>query len=201
MPPMLKQFQAKLKADGIKPWQLPKAPFKAPAYKMVVDSAVKAGVPVSESLLKNPESLCETFAGWFDGPAMASNTNGSAVVYGGGMNFYFASASDPSHPTVLPMGDVMMRVYFRGNIALVLGYFYSYEFDVTDPTSPAFLGYDYGMSSVTQSPRHDGRRPVHRGRVAAAMTSSSSTAGSTMSRTFNLETLYGPGYPWTRFLP
>ena len=30
---------------------------------------------------------------------------------------------------------MMMRVYFRGNVALVLGLFYAYEFDVTDPAA------------------------------------------------------------------
>jgi PKD repeat protein len=141
--PAMKQLQAEMKAAGVKPWQLPKQRFQYPAYRMLVNAAKKAGVPVSQAIQKNPESLCETQAGWFNGPAMASNTNGTAIVYGGGMNFYFASASDPTHPTVIPAGDIMMRVYFQGNTAIVLGYVMAYAFDVSNPTQPALLGYDY----------------------------------------------------------
>jgi len=141
--PAMQQLQAEMKAAGVKPWQLPKQRFQYPAYRMLVNAAEKAGVSVSQAIQKNPESLCETQAGWFNGPAMASNTNGTAIVYGGGMNFYFASASDPTHPTVIPAGDIMTRVYFQGNTAIVLGYFLAYAFDVTNPTQPALLGYDY----------------------------------------------------------
>ncbi len=141
--PAMAQLKAEMKTAGVKPWQLPKQRFQYPVYRMLVNAAEKAGVPVSQAIQKNPESLCATQAGWFNGPAMASNTNGTAIVYGGGMNFYFASASDPTHPTVIPAGDIMLRVYFQGNTAIVLGYFAAYAFDVSNPTQPALLGYDY----------------------------------------------------------
>ncbi len=140
--PALKQLKQEMQTAGIKPWQLPKVPFKGPAYKMLVNAAVKAGVPVSKAIVDNPKSLCNVYAGWYAGPSMASNTNGTAVIYGGGMNFYFASASDPSHPLVMPAGDMLMRVYFRGNTAILMGLFFTYAFDVTNPTQPVLLGYD-----------------------------------------------------------
>ena len=145
LPEAAAQLQQQIKAAGINLHSLPKGRFQAPAYRMFVNSLVKAGVPVSEAVQANPESLCTINSGAWIGPTTASNTNGTAIVYGGGLNFYFASASDPTHPTVMPMGDMMMRVYFHGNTALVLGAFYSYEFDVTNPTHPALINYDWGM--------------------------------------------------------
>lgn len=150
--PAMKEFKRELKEAGLKPWQLPKVHFKGPAYKMLVKAALKAGVPVSKAIQDNPKSLCDENGYWLAGPSIASATNGNAIVWGGGQNIYFASTSDPTHPLVLPW-DYIMRIWFKGNTALVLGYFGEYAFDVTNPTQPAFLGYDlagmdYGMIAL-----------------------------------------------------
>lgn len=142
-PPAFKAIQQGMKTMGIKPWELPKVPLKRPAYKMLVDSALKAGVPVDKATQNNPKSLCDYYGGWYAGPTWTSNTNGTSMVWGAGMNIYFASADDPTHPLEVAWGDFPTRIYYQGNTAIVMCLFGVYAFDVTNPTQPAFIGYDY----------------------------------------------------------
>lgn len=193
--PAMKEFKKELKAAGLKPWQLPKVHFKGPAYNVLVKAALKAGVPVSKAIQDNPKSLCDEYGYWLAGPSAASGTNGNAVVWGGGQNIYFASASDPTHPLVLPW-DIIMRVYFKGNTCLVLGYFGTYVFDVTNPTQPALLGYDlvgvgYGMISLNMTA--DGNY------IIGTMYNDDVVAWDPYFNYVNdwtLETLYGGSFPY-----
>ena len=119
MSPAMKNIVDQLRAKGLKNLvNTPKAKFKAPAYKMFAEMAERAGVKVPESVKLHPESLCPTYSGWLAGPAMASNTNGTAMVWGGGQNLYFASNSDPTHPTVVPWGGYIMRKSDRSHVVL-----------------------------------------------------------------------------------
>lgn len=106
-----------------------------------------------------PESLCDEKSYWQGGESWTSDSNGTAYVWGAGGNFYFAAASDPTHPVEMWWGDVPLRVRLHNNRAYFFCYFYTYVFDVTEPVSPAFIyygpGYINGYMDAYPSPDDD----------------------------------------------
>ena len=91
-----------------------------------------------------PESLCDEYGYWQGGESWTADSNGTAYVWGAGGSFYFAAASDPTHPVEVWWGDIPLRIRLHNNRAYCFSYFYTYIFDVTDPLSPAFLSYGPG---------------------------------------------------------
>ena len=135
---------------------LPVLPFQKPVSAMVKKAMQMAGKPASE--IARAESLCNSNIYWIGGPTYRSATNGTAVVWGAGADLYFAAASDPSHYVTAGLGDVTMDIKFYGNTVLVFGGYFSYIFDVTDPTNPTlvnylpYVGYFFGYNDVTLTP-------------------------------------------------
>jgi hypothetical protein len=103
-----------------------------------------------------PESLCDEGYKWMGGEAWTSDTDGTAMVWGAGGNFYFAAASDPTHPVEIWMGDIPLRVRLHNSKACFFCYFHTYIFDITTPLLPSLLnsapGYVNGYWDAYPSP-------------------------------------------------
>lgn len=120
------------------------------------DQAIEPNSPVYKSIAKRincdsnsvpqPESLCNEEFYWMGGETYTVGSNETAMVGGAGGNLYFATTSDPMHPLEMWWGDIPLRITIHNNYAYVFSYFYTYQFDVTDPLSPVFYSYGPGYA-------------------------------------------------------
>jgi PKD repeat protein len=115
---------------------LPKVPFEIPVTRMVEKQLSQAGVRIAPHSL---ESICYENVYWNGGPTVASATNGAVTIWGSELGLYFAKASDPTHPVTFSFGDIPIHIYIHGTEAFVHGLWYSYLFDVSNPSNPKFV--------------------------------------------------------------
>ena len=99
--------------------------------------------------VKKVESLCSADIYWNGGPTVVTTTNGTATAWAAGSGeYYFAAAGDITHPAMLAWGDPAVYMTMVGNSVYVLGWYATWEFDVTDPVSPVFVqGWKMGWNT------------------------------------------------------